>query len=159
MFVAYPSLLLSIILIADEAVEERQLACVLLRQYVQMHWTAFKESDIPMIPDNIKEDLRRQLPKGLCDTRPRVQSMVANLLAQITQYDFPDEWPNLMQLVCANLHTRDQIKVNGYLCFMEEFAHMASATQVQHLGIPVYEYLINSTQDYGVSTLTAYSIM
>lgn len=144
----YPTLLLNIILYTEEAVEERQLATVLLRQYVQNRWIGFREgSGAPLVPDSVKADLRRQLPKALCDNRPRIQNMVAVLLAQITQYDFPENWPNLMQLVCSNLLSRDPIKVSGYLCFMEEFSHIADPKQVQHLGIPVYEYLINTTQD------------
>ena len=51
----------------------RQMTAVLLRQYVDAHWSAATDKFVPPeVTDNAKASIRRMLPEGLKDASSKV---------------------------------------------------------------------------------------
>ena len=96
-----------VVLSLDEAVPVaiRQLAAVVLRQYVRIHWCeAADDFAPPCVPADERAAVRAALPAGLRASVPRVRTAVSMVIACIAQWDWPEEWPGLMAELLAPLH-------------------------------------------------------
>jgi len=84
----------------EGALPVRQLSAVLLRQYIDTHWS--KETDKfrpPETAPSAKNSIRQMLPLGLKESISKVRNTVAFSLAAIAHWDWPDHWPQLFQIL------------------------------------------------------------
>ena len=97
----------------QDALELRQLAALVLKQFVRAHWSDEDETyglDAEgstaarvLICEAEKAAVRSALPAGLADPVPRIRTAVSMIIAAIAQWDWPDEWPGLMRELLAPL--------------------------------------------------------
>ena len=83
----------------------RQLATVLLKQYVDSHWWKHYEEKFspPETSTEAKAVIRDLLPHGLVDPNSKIRSGVAHAISAIAHWDWPDEWPTLFSSLMTHL--------------------------------------------------------
>ena len=86
----------------------RQMAAVLLKRHVKEHWAEeSKHFEQPVVSDSEKAALRAQLPQGLADPLPKLRIAVSMAIASIAQWDLPDAWPGLLNLLMEAVTTKN----------------------------------------------------
>ena len=100
--------LVAITLESGAAQEVRQLSALVLKQFIKAHWSDGEDEDelgvtdattsAPKITvsDAEKASVRAALPKGLADPSTRMRTAISMAIASIAQWDWPDDWPTLM---------------------------------------------------------------
>ena len=85
----------------------RQLAAVLVKRHVKEHWaTESKHFKEPVVSDSEKTAIRNQLPQGLADPLPKLQTAVSMAIAGIAKWDLPDAWPGLFEMVVGAITSK-----------------------------------------------------
>eukprot|EP01080_Neovahlkampfia_damariscottae_P010513 gene10513-3035_t len=73
----------------------RQLSGVILKKYIKTKWNeTFNQK--PIISDKDKSILRENLPRGLVDKSTKIMTTVSLVISEISSFDFPENWPNLL---------------------------------------------------------------
>lgn len=86
----------------------RQMAAVLLKQLVKVHWAEeSKHFSQPKLSDNEKAAVRHHLPQGLTDRLPKIRTGVSMAIAAIAKWDLPDVWPELLNLLMSAVTTKE----------------------------------------------------
>ncbi|BBN19279.1 importin-9 [Marchantia polymorpha subsp. ruderalis] len=102
----------------------RQLAAVLLKQYVKHHWQAGEKDFLP--PEASAQDkalIRGLLPQALEDPHGKIRTAVGMAIATIANSDWPEEWPDLMNYLLGFISDRSDInRVHGALRCLALFA-------------------------------------
>eukprot|EP00064_Thunnus_orientalis_P013015 superscaffoldBa00002064_g13052 len=91
----------------------RQLASVILKQYVETHWCSQSEKfRPPETTDQAKAAIRELLPGGLREAISKVRSSVAYAVSAIAHWDWPEAWPQLftllMEMLVYSIRTRSR---------------------------------------------------
>ncbi|KAL9650044.1 hypothetical protein ABK040_003162 [Willaertia magna] len=76
----------------------RQLAALLLKGFIKSYWHA----DQHILPNQIKKELKEIIPLGLIasdTTTSKISTAISMIIAEISEHDFPDEWPNLIEII------------------------------------------------------------
>ncbi|KAI3467172.1 hypothetical protein Pfo_023835 [Paulownia fortunei] len=90
----------------------RQLAAVLLKQYIRKHWNEDEEGfEHPVVPSNEKASIRGLLLASLDDPFKKICTAVSVAVSTIAQYDWPDDWPELVPFLLSLIN--DQTKLNA----------------------------------------------
>ncbi|XP_058114945.1 uncharacterized protein LOC131257969 isoform X2 [Magnolia sinica] len=90
----------------------RQLAAVLLKQFIKQHWQEDEETFIhPVVSTAEKEAVRRLLLQALDDPHGKICTAVGMAVASIAHYDWPEDWPDLLPLLLRLIS--DQANMNG----------------------------------------------
>eukprot|EP00037_Helgoeca_nana_P016474 m.154997 g.154997 ORF g.154997 m.154997 type:complete len:181 (+) comp23543_c0_seq1:61-603(+) len=99
----FPHALSQLICTPEIDTETRQLAAVLLRQYIPDHWDVepTKRDSVLQVPDEVKGAIRDMIPTALGDPSSRVRSSVAFVVSTIAEFDWPHNWPTLFDTVRA----------------------------------------------------------
>ena len=83
----------------------RQLAGVLFKQYVEVHWSQNSEKfQEPEMDAEIKSKIRKILPIGLNDQISKIRGAVAYAVATIASWDWPELWPELFDILIRGLN-------------------------------------------------------
>jgi len=109
----------------------RQLAAVMLKQYIDCHWS--QESDKfrpPETPAAAKQSIRTLLPLGLKESISKVRNTVAFSMAGIAHWDWPDQWPNLFDILMEAMRAQDEFAVQGAVRVLKELARDLSDSQI-----------------------------
>lgn len=133
----YTALLLEIILTTDEALEERQMAAVVLKRYIKDHWTN-DEYDEVVINDEAKHKIRLLLPMGLSDPQQKIRTAVAVALAHIAEHDYPDNWSNMAYVMKSKLLPTNPADVDGVVTFLDACSMLLEVEKVQSLYTELY---------------------
>ncbi|XP_037091260.1 importin-9-like [Pollicipes pollicipes] len=105
------------------ALPMRQLASVMLRQYVDTHWTPASDKFQPPEPsEQTKTFIRQVLPLGLKESISKVRASVAYALSSIAHWDWPEQWPELFDILMACLKSGDEHAVHGAMRVLTEFS-------------------------------------
>ncbi|XP_043224474.1 importin-9-like isoform X2 [Amphibalanus amphitrite] len=105
------------------ALPMRQLASVMLRQYVDTHWTPASDKFQPPEPSEAtKTFIRQVLPMGLKESISKVRASVAYALSSIAHWDWPEQWPELFDILMACLKSGDEHAVHGAMRVLTEFS-------------------------------------
>ncbi|XP_050697373.1 importin-9-like isoform X2 [Eriocheir sinensis] len=134
----------------------RQLASVLLKQYVEAHWST--ESDkfrVPVCPDHAKAKIRELLPHGLHEPISKVRSSVAYAISAIAHWDWPDQWCGLFDLLMAALKTGQEAPVHGAMRVLTEFSRDLTdqhIPQVAPVILPEMYRIFCEEEKYGIRT-------
>ena len=101
----YSLILVNILIEQSSAFALRQLAGVLFKQYVNMHWSSSGEKfEEPEIDAGVKQRVKDLLPLGLNDPASKIRTTVAFAIASLASWDWPEHWPALWPqlMVCLN---------------------------------------------------------
>ncbi|KAK9276415.1 hypothetical protein L1049_005948 [Liquidambar formosana] len=95
----------------------RQLAAVLLKQFVKKHWQEGEDTfEHPIVSSDEKEIIRRHLLLSLDDSHKKVCTAISMAVASIAQYDWPEDWPDLLPFLLKLINDRSNINgVHGAL--------------------------------------------
>ncbi|KAI1893099.1 hypothetical protein AGOR_G00140410 [Albula goreensis] len=109
----------------------RQLASVILKQYVETHWCAQSEKfRHPETTEQAKAVIRQLLPAGLREGISKVRSSVAYAVSAIAHWDWPEAWPQLFTLLMDMLVSGDVNAVHGAMRVLTEFTREVTDTQM-----------------------------
>ncbi|KAJ8370297.1 hypothetical protein SKAU_G00103250 [Synaphobranchus kaupii] len=109
----------------------RQLASVILKQYVETHWCAQSEKfRHPETSERAKVVIRQLLPGGLREAISKVRSSVAYAVSAIAHWDWPEAWPELFTLLMDMLVSGDVNAVHGAMRVLTEFTREVTDTQM-----------------------------
>ncbi|XP_067100238.1 importin-9 [Osmerus mordax] len=109
----------------------RQLASVILKQYVETHWCSQSEKyRPPETSDRAKAAIRDLLPGGLREAISKVRSSVAYAVSAIAHWDWPEAWPQLFTLLMDMLVSGDVHAVHGAMRVLTEFTREVTDTQM-----------------------------
>lgn len=90
----------------------RQLAAVLLKQFVKKHWQEDEDTfEHPVVSSEEKAVIRRHLLLSLDDSHKKICTAISMAVASIAQYDWPGDWPDLMPFLLKLIN--DQTNLNG----------------------------------------------
>ncbi|KAL4185570.1 hypothetical protein AMTRI_Chr10g6660 [Amborella trichopoda] len=88
------------------------LPAVLLKQFVKQHWQEDDPNYIqPVVSPAEKALIRNLLPLALDDPHGKICVAVGMAVASIAQYDWPEQWPELMPFLLKLIS--DQTNMNG----------------------------------------------
>ncbi|KAK9528742.1 hypothetical protein VZT92_012888 [Zoarces viviparus] len=109
----------------------RQLASVILKQYVETHWCSQSEKfRPPETTDQAKAAIRELLPSGLREAISKVRSSVAYAVSAIAHWDWPEAWPQLFTLLMEMLVSGEVNAVHGAMRVLTEFTREVTDTQM-----------------------------
>ncbi|KAK7915627.1 hypothetical protein WMY93_011388 [Mugilogobius chulae] len=109
----------------------RQLASVILKQYVETHWCSQSEKfRPPETTDQAKAAIRALLPSGLRESISKVRSSVAYAVSAIAHWDWPEAWPQLFTLLMEMLISGNVNAVHGAMRVLTEFTREVTDTQM-----------------------------
>eukprot|EP00256_Glycine_max_P068234 XP_025982829.1 importin-9 [Glycine max] len=90
----------------------RQLAAVLLKQFVKKHWQEGEDSfEPPVVSSNEKESIRRMLLLALDDPHKKICTAIGMAVASIAMHDWPELWPDLLPFLLNLIN--NQTNMNG----------------------------------------------
>ncbi|KAG2468253.1 IPO9 protein, partial [Polypterus senegalus] len=134
----------------------RQLASVILKQYVETHWCS--QSDKfrpPETTDRAKSAIRELLPNGLRESISKVRSSVAYAISAIAHWDWPEAWPQLFSLLMEMLVSGDVNAVHGGMRVLTEFTREVTDTQMPLVApviLPEMYKIFTMAEVYGIRT-------
>ncbi|KAI1295774.1 Importin-9 [Halotydeus destructor] len=117
----------------------RQLSLVLLKQFVNTHWSKSTDKfQEPEVDHDNKVRIRGRLLCELdtdCDlseTGPekKLKSSVAYVISTIAHFDWPEEWPELFDLLVRNLASSNLGAIYGSMKVFVEISHEVVDTQI-----------------------------
>ncbi|CAF1084363.1 unnamed protein product [Adineta steineri] len=99
----------------------RQLAGVLLRKYVNKHWTRDIENFVePEVTEQVKSQIRRILPHGLNEPNHRLRVGLACVISAVAEWDCPESWPELLPFLIESLKTTNKSLIHGSIRVLTE---------------------------------------
>lgn len=115
----------------DGSLPVRQLASVLLKQYIDVHWSIdAAKFRPPETPPATKTAIRNLLPHGLKESISKVRNTVAFCIAAIAHWDWPDAWPQLFDILMEAMKADDEFAVQGAVRVLKELSRDLSDSQV-----------------------------
>ncbi|PBC27176.1 Importin-9 [Apis cerana cerana] len=113
----------------------RQLASVLLKQYVETHWSFVAEKfRPPEIKYTTKERIKELLPLGLRESISKVRTAVAYAISAIAHWDWPENWPGLFDILVSCLSGESEYAVHGAMRVLTEFTSDLTDNQLPNVG-------------------------
>ena len=100
----------------------RQLASVMLKQYVEDCWSGGDDPEVVtlLVTPEAKIAIKSILPEGLYDPNSKIRSVVAYSISNIASHDWPNEWPELFDIIVKCL-AGDENSVHGAMKVLVEF--------------------------------------
>ncbi|KAI9757302.1 MAG: hypothetical protein M4579_003513 [Chaenotheca gracillima] len=108
------------ILEAEQDTQIRLSTVVYLKNRVTRAWSPSDElQQSKPIPENEKTNLRNRLLPILAAAQPQIRQQLIPILQKILHYDFPDKWPNFLDITMQLLTTHDARSVfAGLQCLL-----------------------------------------
>ncbi|KAK2163574.1 hypothetical protein LSH36_77g04009 [Paralvinella palmiformis] len=134
----------------------RQLASVLLKQYVETHWSQHSEKfRQPETSEAAKSAIRQILPLGLKESISKVRSSVAYAVSAIAHWDWPEAWPELFHILMEALTSGNQDAVHGAMRVLTEFCREVTDTQMPRVApviLPEMYKIFTQDEVYSIRT-------
>ncbi|KFK44558.1 hypothetical protein AALP_AA1G272600 [Arabis alpina] len=95
----------------------RQLAAVLLKQFIKKHWRENEEAfEYPVVSSEEKALIRGLLLSSLDDSHRKICTAISMDISSIATYDWPEEWPELLPFLLKLISNQNNINgVHGAL--------------------------------------------
>ncbi|KAJ0455066.1 putative importin-beta domain, armadillo-like helical [Helianthus annuus] len=95
----------------------RQLAAVLLKQFVKKHWQEDEDGfEPPVVSNEEKAIIRGLLLLSLDDPHRKICTAIGMAVASVANHDWPDEWPDLLSFLMKLINDQSNTNaVNGAL--------------------------------------------
>ncbi|OCT91946.1 importin-9 [Xenopus laevis] len=134
----------------------RQLASVILKQYVENHWYSLSDKfRLPETTERAKTAIRQLLPTGLRESISKVRSSVAYAVSAIAHWDWPEAWPQLFNLLMEMLVSGEVNAVHGAMRVLTEFTREVTDTQMPLVApviLPEMYKIFTMSEVYGIRT-------
>ncbi|XP_076333062.1 importin 9 [Tachypleus tridentatus] len=134
----------------------RQLASVLLKQYVEAHWSSQSEKfRPPETTEEVKATIRQILPHGLREPISKVRSSVAYAISAVAHWDWPEAWPQLFDLLMEALTSEDSNAVHGAMRVLTEFSREVTDNQMLQVApviLPEMYKIFREDEKYAIRT-------
>jgi hypothetical protein len=99
---------------AEVGVAYRQLSSVLLRQYLDSHWSRLADRFTEPVPEEqVKAEIRQLLLGSIGDPERKLRATIAYGVAVIAHWDWPEAWPQLLPGLEAALGSGEPCLVHG----------------------------------------------
>jgi exportin-2 (importin alpha re-exporter) len=95
----------------------RQSSSVLFKNFVKRRWAPpeDEEAKTASVPGGDRESIKNHLVDLMSTTPPDVQKQLAEAVAIISKYDFPDKWTGLLPQLVDKLHAGDVSMIKGVM--------------------------------------------
>ncbi|KAL2717247.1 importin-9 [Vespula squamosa] len=134
----------------------RQLASILLKQYVETHWTSLAEKfRPPELKQATKERIKELLPLGLYESISKVRTAVAYAISGIAHWDWPENWSGLFDILVNCLSGESEYAVHGAMRVLTEFTRDLTDTQLPNVGPVILQEMyriFQSESQYSIRT-------
>ncbi|KAG8180187.1 hypothetical protein JTE90_017703 [Oedothorax gibbosus] len=134
----------------------RQLASVLLKQYVESHWCCNSEKfKPPEATPEAKAAVRAMLPMGLQESISKLRSSVAYAISAVAVWDWPENWPELFNILLQSLVSENSFAVHGAMRVLIEISNDVSDSQMPQFApviLPEMLKIFRQDQKYGIRT-------
>ncbi|XP_022099879.1 importin-9-like [Acanthaster planci] len=134
----------------------RQLASLILKQYVEAHWSTLSEKFRPPVTtDEAKAEIRKMLPMGLRESISKVRSSIAYAISAIASSDWPEAWPELLPELMHLITSGNNDAVHGAMRVLTEFTRDVSDMQMPHVApviLPEMYRIFVQADVYGIRT-------
>lgn len=136
----------------NEHLPIRQLASVLLKQYVETHWCSLAEKfRPPELNDAAKERIKELLPLGLQESISKVRTAVAYVISSIAHWDWPEKWPALFNVLITCLRD-NELAIDGAMRVLTEFSRDLTEAQLPNLVPIILQEMYKIFQNENYST-------
>ncbi|GFG36391.1 hypothetical protein Cfor_01763 [Coptotermes formosanus] len=126
----------------------RQLASVLLKQYVETHWCNYSSTfQPPETTEHAKVTIKELLPLGLKESISKVRSSVAYAISAIAHWDWPENWPGLFDILINYLSSGNEWAVHGAMRVLTEFSRDLTDMQLPHIAPVILSEMYRIFQD------------
>lgn len=134
----------------------RQLSSIVLKQYVEAHWTSVSEKFVgPEATDKAKNAIRELIVNGLSESISKIRSSVAYVISTIASWDWPEAWPDLFGILMRALTSGNHDYTHGATRVLLEFSREITGAQVHHIAPVLFPELckiLQMSQDFSVRT-------
>ncbi|KAH3742765.1 ARM repeat superfamily protein [Pelomyxa schiedti] len=96
----------------NEQAHIRQLAGILLKNFVKHHWSSLsKDFRDPQLQDEEKALIKQMIPRALADPQSKIRTAAAMVISTIAYWDWPKQWPDLIPSLsqCLSFHNPDLV--------------------------------------------------
>ena len=94
----------------------RQLAGSVLRHFVSKHWDKISPKFTPpVVAEQEKVAIRNALPQMLSSSSSKLRTMTSMVIAEVSSFDFPEKWPELMPGLLQGLQDQNPLMVRIYI--------------------------------------------
>lgn len=128
--------LLSILLRQDAPLSARQMAGVLLKQFIENNWSECPHTQA-------KDVVKANILPGLGDSISKIRSSVAAAMSEIAVLDFPENWPNLFDNLLQMLASNDTNQIHGVMKVLDELANDITDNQVYVIAPVLFPQLVS----------------
>ncbi|CAG8628530.1 5148_t:CDS:10, partial [Ambispora leptoticha] len=134
-----------------------KLPALNLKKYVASHWSPKAEQFTEPEPDEkTKSIVREMIFNGLSDPISKIRVVSAYVVSRIAQNDWPDAWPNLMNLLISLLKTGSPNHVHGAMRVLTEFVDQEVTenqfSQIAPIMFPELFRILHSDELYSFKT-------
>ncbi|CAN4124710.1 unnamed protein product [Withania somnifera] len=131
----------------------RQLAAVILKQFIKKHWQEDEEGfEHPVVSSDEKVAIRGLLLPLLDDPHRKICTAIGMAVASIAHYDWPEDWPDLLpSLMKCIIDQTNMNTVHGALrCFALVSADLDDnmVPKLIHVLFPCLHTIVSSPQIY-----------
>lgn len=140
-------------ILLSSAVDEqlRQLAAVLCRQFIHVHWTRQKAGFIePEVQEEHKQTMRSQLVAALSLEQSKLRTAVSMAVASVAKEDFPDRWQELIPHLMGMLQAGQPHVVHGAMRCLVLVSEEITDNQVPHVITSLFPHLFTVFTAEGV---------
>lgn len=117
-----------------------------LKSFVKSNWSARHEENFQGHEPSpeCKQAVRELIVHGLADPESKIRVVSAYVVSTIAMDDFPEDWPNLFDILLTYLKSKDANSVHGALRVMLEMVrHTVSVNQLPQIGPLLLPELFN----------------
>ncbi|KAJ6263790.1 hypothetical protein Dda_2362 [Drechslerella dactyloides] len=112
----FPIALINVAASTDFEFTGRQAAIVYLRTFIDECWQPpYDKYAGPPIKDEVKQQVRSSLLQLLSDKERKIRAAAAYAVSRIASYDFPEEWPSLLQDLLEAIPAATDEQLHGLL--------------------------------------------
>ncbi|KAG1592125.1 hypothetical protein G6F48_002850 [Rhizopus delemar] len=135
-----------------------QPAALTLKTYVTTHWSGKNDDKFvgPEAPPQTKAAVREIIITGLRDPESKIRVVSAYVVSKIAHDDFPEDWPNLFDILLTYLKGDNADSVHGAMHVLLEMVKKdISIQQLPQVGpvlIPEMFRILTSDNAYSFST-------
>ena len=136
----------------------RQLASLVLKQYVETHWCKLSERFVePETTDLAKCAIKQMLPLGLKDPSSKIRATIAYAISAIAHWDWPENWADLFPLIMEAVHSGNPDCVHGAMRVLTEFSREltdVNIAKVAPIVLPELFSIFMESEKYSIRTRT-----
>ncbi|CAF0993001.1 unnamed protein product [Didymodactylos carnosus] len=110
----YSLLLLTLCDREQISMDIRKAAAIIFKNFIKLNWPSSETSSLITLND--RNQIKQHIIDLMTKSPEQIQKQLSDSISIIGQNDFPDQWPELLGVMCKQLHPPiDFHKVNGVL--------------------------------------------